>query len=397
MNDHARPDLRGVLSPATPARLVHIVRDEKFIDWASREFDIAHRGLNDYVIVGRPHPLRYLRSTAARFVDLRELAAMVAAPEVRAVVMHSLSLSAVARIPPGKRIAWIGWGYDYYDDLLASAFPGGLLLPLTRREVRRRKEPTSLGQAARGALSAARRMAERRFASNRRLLSRIDYFSPVLDTEYELVRALHPWFRARYLPFNYATVEDDLDSDASARPSTLGGDILVGNSASRENNHFDAFEGIVRGFDTKGRRIYVPLSYGEAWYADAVREEGQRRFGRDFVPLTTFLAHSEYSALLARCGFVFMHHRRQAGLGNICIQLLRGAKVYMNPDSPAYSWLLSRGAVLGAPLCGTSAVRQELRPLDVDAQRANREVVLAHWGRGRQRARLRAFVGELLS
>jgi dTDP-N-acetylfucosamine:lipid II N-acetylfucosaminyltransferase len=379
--------------------IVHVVPDEKFIDMACREFELVAPGANRFIIIGRPHRLRYVRSPGVAFVSLGGAARLFRDPRCAAIVFHTLGDAyALDRAPAGKPIVWIGWGFDYYDRLLSSAYPEGLFLPRTR-ELMRGKPPAVKEWRSRLIewRLAASRMLGRAPSLDPILLSKVTYFSPVIDEEYDMARRLSPWFNASLLPWNYGTVEDDLVAGKPG-PEGPGRNFLVGNSATFENNHLEVFDLLRRRVNLSGRKIIVPLSYGDAWYRDEVIKAGNRLFGDGFVPLTRFMPQEQYLELLQTCGHVFMNHLRQQGLGNICIMMLQGARIYMNRASPAYRWLRERGASITSLDCLESDRADEvaLEPLSQAERRTNENLVRAQWGREVQRERTSRFIQTLL-
>ena len=231
-----------------------------------------------------------------------------------------------------------------------------------------------------------------------RLLAKFTYFSPVIEPEYWMARDLNPWFKPEYVAWNYGTVEDDMS--AGLEVTGISGDsILVGNSATAENNHAEVFDLIEASADLADRQIIVPLSYGDEWYKDKIIGIGRKKLGDRFLPLTDFLSKEEYIPLLRSCGHVFMNHLRQQALGTICIMMLQGSKIYLDPRNPLYLWLSSKGAAISSlqELADNHAERRgRLRPLAEDRRQQNIDVVKKQWGRELQREKTRRLVETLL-
>jgi len=385
--------------------IFHLVIDDKFIDMALREFEAVAPGMNKAIIVGNPRKLQYVKNTGVVFMDLAQLKRAVRSDTCGAVIFHTLhewSLAVLAAVPESKTTIWLGWGFDYYDRLLAAAYPDGLLLPKTaalkkqllQAERTLKKLPGKVKNRVGGLV---KKLLGRSITFHPESLQKLDYFIPVVEPEHELASTLNPWFKAKYLCWNYGTVEEDM-SDGAAM-SNPGRDILVGNSASFENNHLELFELLAERFDLEGRRLIVPLSYGNPWYAEKIAAAGQRLFGSQFVPLTDFLPKDEYIDLLGSCGHVFMNHLRQQALGNICIMMLKGSRIYLNPANPLHGWLTKKGAfidVIGKNGTQTLDRRQPLIPLALQHRGKNRQVIEGHWGRNAQRARTRCLVEAAL-
>lgn len=381
---------------ATSSRfIVHIASDEKFIDMAFREFEAVASGINRLVILGKARPLQHVKSKEACFHSMDSAKSLIQSDECAAVVFHSIGdATLLASIPGGKKAIWLGWGADYYDRLLARAYPEGLLLKQSKAlktQLRLRKSARVFAQKLKAAMLM---MLGKKQRYRHDLLKRVDVFSPVLDIEYRMACELNPWFKPQYVTWNYGTVEDDLlpgiDEDAP-----LGPDILVGNSASVENNHLEAFALLKKYVDLRGRKIIVPLSYGDELYKRKIISIGRKIFGDQFVPLTAFMPKDQYMAILQDCGHVFMNHLRQQALGNICIMMLKGAKIYLNQANPLHRWLIDKGAVIqsiDALVDGNDRAARALEPLTDSECSTNADVIRAHWGRDVQREKTRQLI-----
>ena len=181
-------------------KILHLVVDDKFIDSAVREFELVRPGVHEFLILDTQPPYRYVRSPSVRTVSRAAWAERVARADVAAVVLHCLSVEhqpLLREIPPGPKVIWIGWGYDYYG-LVSDAFPEGLLLPKTTEVAAQLKGSTSSAEpgSMRSELSRARPYPEQVSADDQAALQRVDYFSPVLEDEHRLVRRHQPTLRA---------------------------------------------------------------------------------------------------------------------------------------------------------------------------------------------------------
>lgn len=376
--------------------IVHVTHDDKFIDMALREFEAVEPGIHRPIILGQQKNFRYIKSKSVDCHNHESAVALINSSNCKAVIFHSMpDLTLLADISSGKLVIWLGWGFDYYDRLLSRAFPQGLYLNNTRQLFKSRPKPNPMRLALRKGKSLVKFALGYRRLQNLRTLTRVDIFSPVIDIEHKMACALNPWFKASYLTWNYGTLEDDMLADGAASNAPLGPHILVGNSASFENNHLEIFDYLASDVDLTGINIYCPLSYGDDWYKEQIIASGKARFGDQFIALTNFMDKDAYIALLQSCGHVFMNHLRQQALGNICIMMLKGAKIYMNPASPLYSWLRIRGAVLESiESSGTGGIqiKKVLTPSTTAQQLTNMQVIQAHWGRATQRAKTRQLV-----
>lgn len=118
--------------------------------------------------------------------------------------------------------------------------------------------------------------------------------------------------------------------------------IMVGNSASESNNHFEAFD-ILSKYETNDMRIVCPLSYGPVEYAKTVIRCGKQKFGEKFVAITDFMPEEEYFEFLSKVTVALFLNRRQEAMGNISVLLRLGGKVYLRDDTSMYDSFMRKG------------------------------------------------------
>jgi dTDP-N-acetylfucosamine:lipid II N-acetylfucosaminyltransferase len=379
-------------------QIIHFVLDEKFINMAYREFEYAAPENNLFVLLGRKRTLKYINLPKIYFLSVAKVRNLLKNNQVKAVIFHSLNpafLSLFKYISADIKIVWIGWGYDYYEQLLSEKYVNGLFLPSTHKLILNHPDKSLYAYIKEFAKVFLGRSSSQ---YSKRKMNRIDYFCPVLDLEYELCIELNPWFKPKYLTWNYGTVEDDLSIDNELKVG-LGSNILVGNSATPENNHLEIFAFIKRNFDLSDKKIIVPLSYGDEWYKEKIIIEGSKMFGEKFIPLTMFIKKDDYFHLLDSCGFVFMNHLRQQAVANICIMILKGAKIYMNKKNPFYKWLINRGAFVDPIVysVSTNRIYNNLTPLTLDKKKRNSSIIKKHWGSDYQQDKTKRLVDRILN
>lgn len=361
-------------------RILHLAMDEKFIDQAYRVFEEVAPGDNDIFLYAQSAP-KYTKTPATRvFSRTVEFLGMPAAElsEYGLIVVHSLHQAwwkTILNAPVSIPVLWLGWGYDYYD--LIDADGGGLLLSQTRRATQQHRVG-GIGLRAR-----LEQLFKRIFLglTKEAVIGRVDYFSPVLSSEYHKVEQAKAWKKfPRHIRWNYGNLEDDFIKGFEAAV-TSGSNILVGNSAAPTNNHLEAFELLSGMAESEGRQIIVPLSYGLPDYRALIVEAGEKAFPAHFLPLTDFMPISEYVGIISSCSHVVMNHVRQQALGNIVIMLYLGAKVFVREESPVYSFFRSQGAYIFSVQDlekNPSLLSAGLQP---EEARKNREVVTECWSR----------------
>lgn len=112
--------------------------------------------------------------------------------------------------------------------------------------------------------------------------------------------------------------------------------ILLGNSASATNEHFEALDLLSELRKISNFRVFCPLSYGDEDYATKVTEYGKRKLGDSFEPVMDFMKKEEYIQFLDSVDVAIMNHKRQQGLGNIAILLRLGKKIYMRRETSTF-------------------------------------------------------------
>lgn len=315
--------------------ITHLIPDGSFLSFVASIFDEAAPFQNLFLVYGSdalpplPEQLR-VEIIGTDPADLESVNRAVG--KSRALIVHSMSTfsaQAVAAAPSSTLKVWSGWGGDYYGTALNPA--AGLLGPVTKRLTR---HPVSLGDRAQKAYSLFYVDSLYRAAARAS-----DVFSAPVPTDFAVFQRRFRGFRGRYRQLNYASVEDTY---ATSPDRSNGDSILVGNSATPENNHLDAFD-LLAQLDLDQRRVVVPLAYGDPAYSEDVVQAGVDLFGDRFVPLRDFLPLKEYNELVAGCGVVVMGHRRQQALGNVARAIWQGADVFLDRRNPIFEYLREVG------------------------------------------------------
>lgn len=318
-------------------RIVHISPDSAFVSFLGSVFEEVAPGRNEFFVVapGSPADLRHplpgrVTTFEPHIRTARHLRA--AAHGADLLVAHSMSAHAAVAFrsaAPDTLRVWSGWGADYYGTAMTDK-RRDLLEPSTRQWALSQPPPNVRWRtlAAQAAIRRLYRVAARR----------TELFSAPIPNDEDIFRARFPSFNGDYTQLNYASTEHSFASAAVSQ----GADILVGNSATVENNHLDAF-GLLARHDLVGRRVIVPLTYGQPEYRDEVLRVGHRLLGSAFHPLVEHQPLADYLDVVARCSVVIMNHRRQQGIGNIGAALQAGAHLYLNPRNPTLDFLREIG------------------------------------------------------
>ena len=119
--------------------------------------------------------------------------------------------------------------------------------------------------------------------------------------------------------------------------------ILVGNSATKTNNHAEIFYRIYNETAYDEYDIIVPLNYGDSHYRDEIVAIGERLFGDSFFPILDFMNKYNYEKLLSSIDFAIFYHDRQQAMGNIVSLLSKSIPVYIKKSNPLWSFFQKRG------------------------------------------------------
>jgi len=273
--------------------------------------------------------------------------------------------------PENVTVVWMAWGGDFYH--LLPAYSEDMYLPDTRAIV---SELRSKGNNKAVSLPALIKKWIRTAVFRnweQRAIARVDLAS-MLEDEHRALGKAFQGFRAEHFHFNWYYSAENIFSKGGS--TIVGPDILVGNSATPTGNHVEVFD-LLESSDLEGRKIIVPLSYGDDAYADEITRIGEKRFGERFVPLRTYLPIDEYNDIIASCGTVFMNHIRQQAFGNICTALFKGAKVFLRAQNPIFSFLKDKGAILYEMPKTPAAGCDWFEPLGPGDVETNREILLS--------------------
>ncbi|MCY1532519.1 TDP-N-acetylfucosamine:lipid II N-acetylfucosaminyltransferase [compost metagenome] len=138
-----------------------------------------------------------------------------------------------------------------------------------------------------------------------------------------------------YYPIEYIGMKNELN--VFEKPN-----ILIGNSATSTNNHLDVFKILLK-YNLSGKKLIVPLSYGDEKYKSLIVSAGYKYFGSTFDPVLDFMPLDQYNNKLSTCGIAIMNHYRQQAIGNIISLLSQGCKVYLSKFATSYPYFKRLG------------------------------------------------------
>lgn len=149
---------------------------------------------------------------------------------------------------------------------------------------------------------------------------------------------------ARYLEFNIGSHEQVFSND-SYKNMNIGKNILIGNSADPANNHLDIIEMIDPAHIDQCCKIYCPLSYAitNINYVEHVINEGNSKFGSNFVPLNKYLNKKDYTEIVASCDVVVLNQHRSQGILSAFAAFYFRKTLFLNRKNPFYDYVINLG------------------------------------------------------
>lgn len=156
-----------------------------------------------------------------------------------------------------------------------------------------------------------------------------------MPTDYQLMKDWYKVTKTAYFitypqPLNKNMIELALKEKSNTSSIV---NILLGNSASKENNHLEALDFLSK-FADDNIKIYCPLSYGDTEeYKKTVIEKGKLIFNNKFEPILNFMTSEEYAKFFSKMNVAIFNNNRQQAMGNITLASFLGCKVYLRQNT----------------------------------------------------------------
>lgn len=319
--------------------ILHVFPDDKFFDSISIFFNALPNINNLFCYYSKNNkPFKYIKkeNIIKKYTDWNEYTLLFKSSDIDIIYFHSISINSYKLfkyIDPQKIVIWWCWGYDIYNNY-------GLLKPFIKIELYKplTKQIKIRGKITKNIYHFIKSLTL--LKTQKKLLNRIDYFSPVIPIEYDLMKH-NPTFKAK--PFMLESgpglaymVKNDLKSLNNAQ------NVLIGNSLTLTNNHLDILEKIKYINLPSDRTYIVPINYGNDFDKDILKKKAQT-ITAQFKWLESFIPLQEYKELFNSITHAIFGHMRQQAMGNINMCLRSGIKIFLYKDSLIYKQLKLRG------------------------------------------------------
>lgn len=355
-------------------RILHILADEKFSDYAIKQFDSI--GIpSDYALIisegeealvsQRDKAITMRRGDSAYVELINSLS------NYTSIVLHGLfwryDYEILTRIPSTTKVAWVNWGGEIYGrkdvfyDFLSPI--SGILERLINLKKR----------------LFVKDYYEHHYEIPLDFFRRLDYCLTDEYEEYEYARNYLQKPDLQYLMYNYYTLEDMIGALIDTR--SRGNNIFMGNCAANECNYWDAIPKVSR-LKERGQKVIIPLSYGSPWVRNWAIRLGNWLYGKDFIPLADFLPREQYNELICNCSTMIMPHYAPRAQGNIITALWLGMRVYLSEHNMTYRYFKRLG-------CTVYSIEKDLKwsnkdrfkPMTDEELEHNRKILYATYSR----------------
>ena len=359
-------------------KIANIVLDDKFIDSLFGSMALLNdKWENDYLLVrnNKPDSYKYIKNAdKIIFVPKDAVLDYLVDHEYDAVFLHSLPslpIELIPKIDKKIKVFWFAWGWDIYQLPKEKPFISVKLIKKeTQKELDKLKPNIpSKKKTLKDYLRPLKYLffdspSTKNIKDYYEAIKRIDYFSGILDFEYDLMKSVKG-FKVKRVTFKYASLHN-LDNSSGAELYN-GHNILIGNSAASTNNHLDIIP-FLKKLDLGESNIILPLSYGNTQeYIEDIAYAYHQEFGENVIVLKDFMPPQAYSKILSSCSIAIFFMERQQAMGNINIALKYGCKVFLSETNPVFGFYKDLGIKL-------FSVQRDLNQAEIDKSLSKEDI-----------------------
>lgn len=171
----------------------------------------------------------------------------------------------------------------------------------------------------------------------KKIIEKVKYLSTVTEGDYDFLEK-HYRLNCKHFNISYPVIASNVDLYKSIQKSVDKREtvnILVGNSATKTNQHMEALD-LISKYKNENIRIYLPLNYGPKdfeQYAHEVINYSKSIFGTKVIPITEIMLGDDYLKFLNTIDIGVFNNNRQQAMGNISQLLMLGKKVFIREDT----------------------------------------------------------------
>lgn len=165
-----------------------------------------------------------------------------------------------------------------------------------------------------------------------RSICAMDYIATVFKGDYEHI-IHHTRATARFKMFSYVSYQQLIGEEMRSK-FRIGNAIMVNHNADPILNHFEVLEVLAK--KKLSNKVYLPLAYGDAKYADAIKKEATKFLGEKAEIQDQFIPLSLYNQNLFQLGYAIFNNQIQKGFGNILVLIWIGVKVFLREENAVY-------------------------------------------------------------
>lgn len=330
--------------------ILHVFNDEKFFDGVSSFFNSLKDVENLYYYYSKEpiKSFKYIKhKERVKIVSsFNEYKNILSSPNIDIIYFQSLPSSyyyIFKYINPNTIIIWWCFGYEIYNNYrsIPALVHVDLFKPLTDEIRKSYINKNIYKNILRSIYYKIRYPFD--YYYRRRIINRIDYFSPVLPIEYKLMKK-NKYFKAK--PFMINQGPGCLSSNKEFRFHSKEGNILIGNSLTYSNNHLDILNRMIN-IKIENKKIIIPVNYGCNYGGSAnVLKQYFQSYSEKTIWLEDFILKEKYEELLSTVSHAIFGHMRQQSMGNIVMCLQTGVKVFLFKESINYKQLKEFGYIV---------------------------------------------------
>ncbi len=163
---------------------------------------------------------------------------------------------------------------------------------------------------------------------------------PLNQYDIDLTKKIYKGSRFSSIPFFYSNVLPQMSIYPPKSINKGKVKILLGNSATETNNHFEAIDKFV---GLNNIEINCLLSYGNNEYRQELIEYGKEKLGENFIPILDYLPNEKYLKFLNEMDIFFMFHNRSQAFNTILYGLFLNKYIFIKDENSIYKLLESIG------------------------------------------------------